>query len=261
MIALADHERLAAEVCFARELDDHVVATLAQQNELADARWRIYREMIRARFRKVVQAAFPRTVGALGERFEARFAAWLDEAPPTTRFFREVPEGFCAHLVAWLAALEDAEELAPWTSDMARFELARWRVLASEDDPPAHELAFDRPPLLTRSLELLDVAHTVQHGASKTSKASAPKPAPNGTLHLAIYRAPKGEGFEAVTLELNELARDLLRAWEEPGDAPLAARVQAVTSARGTAIDERFLDGLGTLLEDFLRRGLVLGSR
>ena len=154
--------------------------------------------------------------------------------------------------MAWLAAPD--EELAPWTSDMARFELARWRVLASEDDPPARELAFDRPPLLARSLELLDVAHIVQH------TKVAPKPV-DGTLHLAIYRAPKGEGFEAVTLELNELARDLLRAWQEPGDAPLAARVQAVTSARGTAIDERFLDGLGTLLEDFLRRGLVLGSR
>ncbi len=247
MTSLTRHEALAARVCFDRVLDNATVADLAQGDPLADERWRIYREMIRARFRKVVQAALPRTGKALGEAFEACFAAWLDESPPATRFFREVPEGFVHHLVG-----AQRTEAPDFTADLARYELSRWRVLASPDDAPARELSFERPPQLTRSLELLDVGHAVH--ASK----GAPRP---GVFHLAVYRAPKGEGFEAVTLELNELARDLLRAWSDPSEAPLAARVQAVTSARGTAIDERFLDGLGTLLEDFLRRGLVLGSR
>ncbi|MEZ4248759.1 MAG: hypothetical protein R3B99_11015 [Polyangiales bacterium] len=249
MTTLADHERLATEVCFDRELADTTVAQLAGGDALADARWRIYRDMIRARFRKVVIAALPRTVKALGEGFEARFATWLDEAPPATRFFREVPTGFVAHLVA---ALETKPSDVPHLRDLARYELARWRVLASPDDPPADELSFERPPQLTGALELLDVAHSVQ------AKKGEPQP---GVFHLAIYRAPKGEVFEAVTLELNELARDLLRAWSDPSETPLAARVQAVTAARGTAIDERFLDGLGTLLEDLLRRGVVLGAR
>lgn len=282
MIPLSEHERLAASVCFSRDVDDATVATLANGDGLADERWRVYREMVRVRFRKVVLAAFPRTTKALGDQFEPRFAAWLDEAPPDTRFFRDVPTGFARHLGAWLTSVPSASSSEPLASesqpnesspsessneslssapsaslpsfiaDLARFEIARWRVLAAPDDLPAQELSFERPPHLTRSLELLDVAHSVH------TKKGAPKP---GVFHLAIYRAPKDDAFEAVTLELNELARDLLRAWSDPDDAPLAARVQAVTQSRGTAIDERFLEGLGTLLEDLLRRGVVLGSR
>lgn len=280
MIPLPEHERLAASVCFSRDVDDANVAMLANGDALADERWRIYREMVRTRFRKVVLAAFPRTTQALGDQFDPRFTAWLDEAPPDTRFFREVPAGFARHLGAWLTSSPSASpsgeplasesqpnesssseslssarssaSLPSYTADLARFEIARWRVLAAPDDPPAQELSFERPPQLTRSLKLLDVAHSVH------TKKGAPKP---GVFHLAIYRAPKDDAFEAVTLELNELARDLLRAWSDPSDAPLAARVQAVTQSRGTAIDERFLDGLGTLLEDLLRRGVVLGSR
>lgn len=252
MIPLAEHERLAAAVCFSRELDDVVVATLAGGDALADERWRVYREMIRSRFRKVVQAALPRTTHVLGDRFEARFAAWLDEAPPDTRFFREVPVGFAHHVEAWLAS-PGAADLPAFTAAIARYEIARWRVLAAPDDEPAQELSFERPPQLTRSLALLDVTHAVH-----AKKKGPPKA---GVAHLAIYRAPKDDAFEAVTLELNELARDLLRAWSDPSETPLAARVQAVTQARGTAIDERFLEGLGTLLEDLLRRGVVLGSR
>ena len=55
-------------------------------------------------------------------------------------------------------------------------------------------------------------------------------------------------------------SRDLLRAWI-PGDRTMTEAVQAVAQARGTAIDARFIDGLSSLLEDFLGRGILLGSR
>lgn len=302
MTTLADHEALATRVCFDAAIPEDALRALAGSGgALAEERWRVYREMIRARLRKVVRAALPRAVEALGEsRLEAYFAAWLAEAPPDTRFFREVPTGFVRHAEPSL----DADEAQPWLGDLARYELARWRVLAAPDaEGEALPLAFELAPKLTPALELLDVRWAVHKRtpspraggptaettnrprglgvpsaeprpeATATSSETAPaletgpaSPRPHATSLLIYRRARATEAhapprFDAVTLELNPLARDLLRAWRDEGDAPLAARVQAVAAARDTAIDEAFIDGLGTLLEDLLSRGVVLGSR
>ena len=205
--------------------------------------------MVRTRLRRVCGAALPRTKKALGpEAFEAAFVSWLAEAPPSTRFFREVPAQFAAHLAPRLEAREEG-----WLPDLARYELAEWTVKSADDadlPPLAPEFGFERPPVVSPALTLLEVGWTVPR---KKAKRYEPTP-----LHLCIYRDP--ESFQAVTMELNELARDLLRAWI-PGDRTMTEAVQAVAQARGTAIDARFIDGLSSLLEDFLGRGILLGSR
>ena len=240
---LEELQRHALDTCFKRAPTD------ADFERLGDAkRWRVYRSMVRARLRRVNEAALPRTRRALGDAaFGELFSAWLDEAPPRTRYFREVPMGLLEHALPCLA-----QDERPWLADLARYELATWRVKQLDDRevPPTSDLSFDRPPVLTPALELLDVGWSV-HRARKTHDYR------KGPFHLAIYRS---RDHRAVTMELNPLARDLVKSWRG-GDEPLTERVRRVAEERNTAIDQGFLESLGAMLADFLERGIVLGSR
>ena len=251
---LLERERVATRVCFARQPDPADLEALG-----APERWRTYRSMVRARLERVVSTALARTVRQLGdERFAAMVADWLADAPPTQRYFREVPMGFLAHHQAAL----DADEARPWLGDLARFEMLAWRVRYADDRhlPPVVELSFERPIVLHPSVELLDLRYDVQpHGELHHDDY------PAKALHVLMFRddqeRPERAAFRAVTLILNPLARDLVRAWRDHPEETLTALTQRVAAARDTAIDERFIEGLAGLLEDYLRRGVVLGSR
>ncbi|MEM9067638.1 MAG: putative DNA-binding domain-containing protein [Myxococcota bacterium] len=241
-MSLADLERRAVEVCFARAPTDSDFEALGDA-----ARWRIYRTMVRARLKRVCESALPRSVNALGaDPFDALFVAWLDEAPPRERFFRAVPAEFLAH------SLPKLQDGPPWLADLARFEIATWKVKYADDAgaPATTEIAFDKAPVLTPALALLDVGWAVHKKRKEHDYAEGPQ-------HLCIYRNAK---HQAVTMELNPLARDLVTSWRF-GDTTLTERVQAVAQARETRIDERFIESLSAMLADFLERGIVLGSR
>lgn len=236
-------QREVLDTCFKRSPSDADFERLGHAE-----RWRVYRDMVRARLRRVNEAALPRTRSALGdEGFGELFTRWLDEAPPRTRYFREVPMDFLGHA---LAHLRDEER--PWLADLARYELATWRVkqLDDRDAPATVDLSFDRAPVLTPALELLDVGWSV-HRPRKAHDYS------EGKFHLVIYRS---RDHRAVTMELNALARDLVADWRS-GDETLTERVHRVAQRRNTAIDEGFIESLGTMLADFLERGILLGSR
>ncbi len=239
---LAQYEARAMELCFAAEASDDSLA------ELGDAaRWRTYRNMVRARLNKVCRNALPRTVDALGdERFEALFVAWLAEAPPTQRYFREIPMGFLAHA---RDALRAAQE--PWLLDLATYELTTWRVKFADDRgiPDVVDIDFQKPIALNPALELLDTQHAVHVAVDGHAYPATP-------TRYAIYRAPD---FRAITMLVTPMARALLQAWSDPGTS-LAEHVQTVTSARGRAVDAEFIDGLSTMLADFIERGIVRGS-
>lgn len=240
-LSLADYESRALELCFAADVSDEALA------EIGDAsRWRAYRNMVRARLRKVCGNALPRTEDAIGEeRFEALFVSWLAEAPPKHRYFREVPIGFLDHASTALRAI------APWVADLARYELTTWCVKFADDRdlPAVVELDFALPIALDPSVALLDTSHTVHQPVEGHAY-------PETAMRYAIYR---DADFRAVTMILTPMARALLEAWADSGTS-LTQHVQTITTARGRAVDAGFIDGLSNMLADFIERGIVRGS-
>ncbi len=248
-MSLRERERAAARVCFDAVPSDEDLALLGSVE-----RWRDYRSMVRARLTRVVGAAMPRLVAALGtERFEHACTEWLAAAPPTERYFRHVPEGFLAQQQSAF----DADTKSPWLGELARFELMAWRILHVDDRdvPPVGPLSFERPIVMNPALEMIDLRYDVQPHADPHRDAYEKKP-----LHLLMYRSAE---FKAITLLLNPLARDLVVAWTDPANADqtLAALTQEVAKRRDTRTGPKFIESLATLLEDYLGRGIVLGSR
>lgn len=87
MSDLDGRQRALARVCLAAALPDVALALL----EGDTARWRVYRDLVRNRLWAALVEALPRTLAAAGaERFGGWFTRFLDEAPPRTRYLREL---------------------------------------------------------------------------------------------------------------------------------------------------------------------------
>jgi hypothetical protein len=244
-VSLSAYQSAARRVCFQREPSAEDLATLGSAE-----RWLIYRSMVRARLIKVVHAALPRTRKALGEPAMERWLdAWLADAPPDTRLFREVPERFVAYAEPRLREAADAPD---WVADLAEYEITTWRVKYLESEPgEVVEFHFDRAPAVNPTVTLLHLAHPVLRRPTPEEGYAAEE------THLCVYRSADNE---AVTWRLNPTAAALLEAWG-PGDRPLSETVRAVTQARGTTLDQGYLEKLSAMLADFLERGILLGSR
>ena len=241
-LSLAQYESRALELCFAPEASDEALAEIGDPS-----RWRSYRNMVRARLRKVCGNALPRTNDAIGdERFDALFVAWLAEAPPKHRYFREVPLGFLEHATPTLRAAPE-----PWLLDLARYELTTWQVKYADDRdlPDVVDIDFERPIALNPALALLDTSYAVHQPVEGHAY-------PEESMRYGIYRAAD---FRAITMILTPMARALLEAWSDSGTS-LTAHVQTVTKARGRTVDAGFIDGLSNMLADFIERGIVRGS-
>lgn len=239
-LSLRQYQEAALRVFFATEPSASDLEALGSPE-----RFRVYRNMVRLRLDKVVRAALPRTVRALGdEQTASLMAAFFAEAPPRTRWFREIPEHFAAFALTRLSA-----DLPPYVAELCRFETARWTVQHLESEParPVVPLSFELPPATTPALRRLRVEHRVDQ------RAEPPRAEP---ANLAVYRRLDDR---ASTWVLNDIAAALLDAFVD-GQGTLAERVQAVTRARDVAIDETFLERLSALLADFVERGVLLGS-
>ena len=239
-LSLRAYQETALRVFFGREPSDEDLAALGSPE-----RFRLYRNMVRHRLDKVVRAALPRTLRALGEdEASALITAFFDEAPPRTRWFREVPEHFGAFALTRFGDSGPAH-----LRELCQFELARWTVqhLESEPDTTVVALDFTLPPVTTPALRRLRVQHRVDLRGTEPRAEAA---------NLAVYRRLDDK---PATWVLNDIAAALLDAFVD-GQGSLAERVQAVTKARDVAIDEHFLERLSAMLADFLERGVLLGS-
>lgn len=246
-MSLADFEHAIQRVCTARTPDP------ADLSLLGDNRvWLVYRGMVRRRLHAEVGRVFSRTRAAIGEdAFDACFEAVLEREPPTTRFFYGVPLWFARSAEPMLR--EDAA-LPPHAVDLLRYEAARWEVADLDGRPQVtpKEFAFDAVAVLSPSMRLLTVDHAVHH-----------KPAGDGSYapgvhHLLLHRA--SDDAPVKTWSVNAVTRDLLAQLQATPIAVTEA-VAAVASKRGVAVDGPFVEGLCTVLADFIERGVVLGSR
>ena len=118
-LSLRAYQETALRVFFSREPSADDLVALGSPE-----RFGVYRKMVRHRLDKVVRAALPRTLQALGEdETSALITAFFDEAPPRTRWFREVPEHFGAFALARFGGSSPAH-----LRELCEFELARWTV-------------------------------------------------------------------------------------------------------------------------------------
>lgn len=243
---LREHQERILRVCFQRDATPHDLDALGNQE-----RWLIYRQMLRARLMRVVQNAFPRTLKALGEEVTGGyFDEWLDQLPPQTRYFRDVPGEFSHHVRhKW----KTSPPAFDWLPDLISLETSRWtrRFILPCEPPQSGELSFELAPVVNPTAELLELKHAVHKKAEKEA-GYAPE-----VTHICVYR--DFENHRVRIQILNPTASALLALWCR-GEETLTESVQHTSGAMGFAIDERFIDTLGTMIASFIESGLLLGS-
>jgi hypothetical protein len=245
-MALVDLEREVVELCFGPE------PSAEQCRRLGDERiWRIYRDSIRNRLRSELKFALKRTHAAAGAAFERAFAQFLQEAPPRTRYFHGVVGCFAESARAFFTR---EPGVPAYLADLCAYEAALWAVSDLPDAAPAglDEFAFDREPVLAPALELLALGHAV-HAAPDAHGNYA-----HGDVYLCVHR--RAEEKKARTWSVNAVTFDLMHRFRRGGESVTTA-LQQVAAQRGIALDEPFIDGLCTVLSDFIERGVILGVR
>ncbi len=245
MSDLDARQRAIARVCLGEEPPTDALALLGGDPR----RWQVYRDLVRTRLWRALLEALPRTYAAAGpDRFGGWFTRFLDEAPPRTRYVREVAPAFGA----WVRAAEgDAlSRPAPWLPDALTLDLAEHRVALSDarlDPSRVAPFSMDLPAAL-------DPAHCrarlwwAMDGASAIHRPRA----------LLVHRHPATG--RAETLELDALDAEVVDAMDDEA-TPVTAAVLSVLNRHGLAADAAFSGRLAGLLADLMERGVLLGSR
>jgi hypothetical protein len=220
---------------------------------LGDARvWAIYRELIRKRLRGELEYALPRTRAAAGDgNFELAFEHFLRSEPPRTRYFHAVVGSFAASAIPWLRA---SSHVPAHAADLCEYEAALWTVadLAERPDPPAPgEFEFERVPVMSNTLRLLHLRCPV-HTEAAGDELDRP-----GDFYLCVYR--RRDAARASHFVLNEMGFALMERFIR-GTETVSETIRQLASERDVVVDAAFLDGLCSMLADFLERGIILGG-
>jgi len=241
--ALAEHEDTIARVCFSAAPAAGDLEALGSVD-----RWKIYRRMVRARMHRVCSTALKHSKSALGDiRFEGLVDQWLAEAPPTTRFFRELPSQF----VQWVLADDERAKEPAHLRDLLRYENALWKIRAEDDRdlPAVVDFSFEGVPAFNPASRFLPL----EWGVDRRDDGVAPL---EGALLL--YRT---SAFTVPCMRLNPLAAAIvreLRAAERDGRTVTDA-VKRAAEDQERAVDQGFIESLSGLLEKLITRGIVRG--
>jgi hypothetical protein len=246
-VALIDLQRSVVELCCDRDPRADIAA------ELGDARiWGLYREMVRNRLYKELKTALKGAHAAAGEAvFATAFDAHLAQSPPRTRFFY----GLVGEFARTAGPIFRADQAVPsFAADLLAYEAAVWEVGDLDDRLgfAVVELDFESEVVLAPAHRLLHVGHAV-HDAPQGEDTYEVR-----DTYLCVYRP--AEEKKARTWSLNAVTYELMCRWSAGGHSVTSA-VRDVATARGIAVDETFIEGLCTVLSDFLERGIVLGCK
>ncbi|TAK30139.1 MAG: hypothetical protein EPO40_08470 [Myxococcaceae bacterium] len=238
-------QRSLASACLDADLSDDVVRDLGG----ARSGWTLYREMVRRRFIDTIGESLPRSREALGPDGLARAVSrWLDRAPPTTRYVRELCLQFSRYLCDDPACLP--ADAPPWTLDLVRYEAAVMEAVIAEDPPP-------RSDLVALSMELPVALSTTQRFLRLSWSVHLPEATAERPCAIAVYRGPN-DAVEA--LEFTPVAGDIVEALRSPGRT-LGASIRDAIEHHRVEVDARFNESLAGLLGDLIERGLFLGGR
>jgi uncharacterized protein (UPF0276 family) len=214
---------------------------------LGERRLLVYRKLVRRGLVGAVRVELPRSAAALGEAFSPWVERFLDEAPPASRYLRDVAFAF----VTWLLPrLADAPELPAYLGDLARYELASFAVGVAERGEIPEErrpFALDRPVRWDGTAALLRLGHDVQRELAEPPRAAR--------LALLFFRDLEGEVHE---LPFPPLEGALLAALRT--GAALGAALTQAASAEGQPVDAALLERVSALLADLTERGILFGA-
>jgi hypothetical protein len=234
-------------VCVGPEIRKEDLAVL-RSDTTPDARFSLYRDLVRIRLRDLVLAAFPRTTAAIGKpRMTALADRHVSAEPPTSRFFREHAAAFAV----WALPLFAEQPEPVFVHDLLRLEAAQWQANYTVSPAPADLVDFDLEGIAVPSATLvtLGVGFAV-HRASETPPAE-------GAFRLAIYRRPD---HRVETRWMEPIWADLLETIAK-GERPAIDGVREVLGKHGRAADATFVDEMTSFLSLLIENGALLGSR
>ena len=207
--------------------------------------------MVRARMRGIIANVLKRTVAALGEdAWGDWYARWLDEAPPRTRYVREIVR----ELVAFaLPRWREDPSIPDWLPELAEMEATRFELgYLDAPVPEAGELAFEKVPVLSPFVRLLRVEHAVHRVRAEELEAPPKEP-----TTLCIYRTADDR---TGVRPLDDFAATLVASFEAPGESDITTLVKRAAAQHSLPIDEPLVRRVGTLLADLLQRTILLGA-
>jgi hypothetical protein len=241
-VSVAEIESAMVRVCFDRAPDAKDVDLLGGSSIL------LYRDLVRSRLRELLSVALPKTERAIGaERTTQLFDAFLAEAPPRSRYFREVVPDFLAHVMPRLG-----EAIYPaHAADVARLEGTQWELgwRAGDIEGDVGELDLERAPVPHPTLRLLAFSHAVEKGEIAPDK--------KGTFHACVHR--RGDHL-VETRPLDPTSARLVAAWLVPGRSAIEG-VRAVLAEEKREADPAFVEKMSSLLAALRESGAILGSR
>jgi len=242
---LTEQQRALARVCLGARLDEASLSTLG-----GDARrWQVYRDLVRGRLWAAVIEGLPRTLVAAGtERFGGWFTGFLEGAPPSTRYVREVTPAFAR----WVRATEGDGLSTPsgWLAEALSHDLAEHHVGLSDarlDPSRLADFSMDLPAALDPTHRRLRLRWELVDGALLERPRA-----------LLLHRHSTLHTVE--TLELTPMAADVLDALDD-GVTPATGAVRSVLSRHELSAGAVFLESLAGLLAELMERGVLLGSR
>jgi hypothetical protein len=259
-------ERAIADACLSasagRELAQDLAAFLeARGVSRADAeailqaprRLAVYRSLVRNGLSSVMLRMLPKTRARLnaacGGRFDADFAAFVEEKAPATHYLRDVPFEF----VAWVVERWRSDAAVPaYMPDLAAYELAFFEVASAGPAPGAGEtaeVALDRPLAFHESTRLAHYGWAV-HELDEDTQAPAHR-----QVRLLAYRDAQ---HDVRWLDLTPLAAAILERLV--AGATLATAIEAACGEHGVA-PAIVLQDIAGLLADLGSRGVLLGAR
>jgi hypothetical protein len=245
---IAELQRAMARVCFDQTPSSRDMELVGMEGA------RLYREMVRTRLRELISVALPWTERTLGRaRTTELFQAFLAEAPPSSRYFREVVPAFVAFASRLEASSHPEHARDVMLLEGTRFELG---FRHAEIDEPVIEIALDKIPVPHPTLRVLTLGFAV-HQMNAEAQADLAHVPTKGTYFVSVHRRPD---HLVETRTLDETGARLVRAWMR-SDRTAIEGVQDVLAEEQRAPDTAFVDRMGGLLAALVQSGALLGSR
>jgi hypothetical protein len=263
-------ERAIADACLSAGAGRELTADLAAFLEArgvsrsdvdailqAPRRLAVYRSLVRNGLSMVVLRMLPRTRARLnaacGGRFDADFAAFVEEKGPATHYLRDVPFEF----VEWVGPRWRSDPTVPaYIPDLASHELSFFEVASAGPVNgaigAAAEVALERPLAFHESVRLAQYAWAVHELSSREDDTQEPT---RRDVRLLAYRDPE---HQVRWLDLTPLAAAILGRLV--AGATLAAAVEEACRESGVA-PTAVLEDVARLLADLGARGVLLGAR